>query len=100
MQRMVFGIRYLCLKLKQIISIFNRIFKKAAKSLRWKDILAVTEEPVVSSDIIGQPYGSIVDLSYTKVVGGNLVKILTWYDNEWGYVTTLVKHVEKSIKTL
>ena len=78
----------------------NRIFKKAAKSLRWKDILAVTEEPVVSSDIIGQPYGSIVDLSYTKVVGGNLVKILTWYDNEWGYVTTLVKHVEKSIKTL
>ena len=78
----------------------NRIFKKAARTARWKDILAVTDEPIVSSDIIGQSYGSIVDLSYTKVVGGNLVKVLTWYDNEWGYVSTLVKHVEKSVKAL
>ena len=78
----------------------NNIFKKAARSSRWKGVLGVTEEPVVSSDIIGQSYGSIVDLSHTRVVGGDLVKILTWYDNEWGYVSTLVKHVEKSIKTL
>lgn len=71
----------------------NDIFRKAAKSPLWKNILTVTEEPIVSSDIIGQEYGSIVDLGFTRVVDGNLVKVLSWYDNEWGYVSTLVKHV-------
>ena len=71
----------------------NAILKKAAGSPRWKGIMAVTEEPVVSSDIVGQPYGAIVDLPLTKVVGGNLVKVLSWYDNEYGYASTLVKHV-------
>lgn len=71
----------------------NSIFEKTAQSQNWKDILAVTKDQLVSSDIIASPYGSIVDLSYTKVVGGNLVKVLAWYDNEWGYTTTLVQHV-------
>lgn len=78
----------------------NDIFKKAAKTNRWKKILAVTEDQLVSSDIIGQPYGSIVDLSYTKVIGGDFVKVLAWYDNEWGYVTTLVEHVRKAAEAL
>ncbi|MDO8582509.1 MAG: type I glyceraldehyde-3-phosphate dehydrogenase, partial [bacterium] len=52
-------------------------------------------EPLVSSDIIGTSFGAIVDLSFTKVVDGDLVKVLSWYDNEWGYVSTLVRHVEK-----
>lgn len=72
----------------------NNIFKAAAASPRWKGILAVTEDQIVSSDIIGEPYGAIVDLKFTKVVDGDLVKVLSWYDNEWGYVTTLVRHVE------
>jgi glyceraldehyde 3-phosphate dehydrogenase len=71
----------------------NDILRKAAKSSRWGNIFAVTEDPLVSSDIIGQSYGSIADLSFTRVVDGNLVKVLSWYDNEWGYVSTLVKHV-------
>ena len=52
-----------------------------------------TKEPLVSSDIIGNTYGAIADLSFTKVVGGNLVKVLSWYDNEVGYANTLVKHI-------
>ncbi|MEK7146827.1 MAG: glyceraldehyde 3-phosphate dehydrogenase NAD-binding domain-containing protein [Patescibacteria group bacterium] len=71
----------------------NGIFKQAAVSPRWKGILAVTEDQIVSSDIIGEPYGAIVDLKFTKVVDGDLVKILSWYDNEAGYVSTLIKHV-------
>ncbi len=78
----------------------NAILKKAAASARWKNILKVTEDQIVSSDIIGEPYGAIVDLMYTKVVGGNLVKILSWYDNEAGYVSTLVGHVSKAAEQL
>jgi glyceraldehyde 3-phosphate dehydrogenase len=55
----------------------------------------VSHDPIVSSDIVGQPYGAIVDAEFTKVVGGNLVKVLSWYDNEWGYTSTLVQHLEK-----
>ncbi len=72
----------------------NEIFKTAANSPRWKGILAVTEDQIVSSDIIGEPYGAIVDLKFTKVVDGDLVKVLSWYDNEWGYCSTLVKHIQ------
>lgn len=78
----------------------NKIFRKAAKDTRWKGVLAVTDEPVVSSDIIGMPYGSIVDLLATKVIGGDLVKVLSWYDNEWGYVNMLVRHVDGAAGSL
>ena len=72
----------------------NDIFRKAARAPEWKGILRVCEEPIVSSDILGEEYGSIVDLAFTRVVGGDLVKILSWYDNEWGYGAMLLKHVE------
>lgn len=78
----------------------NSIFKKAAQDPRWKNILTVVEDPIVSSDVIGMPYSAIVDLSFTKVVDGDLVKIFSWYDNEMGYVNTLVQHVEKIAGTL
>lgn len=71
----------------------NDILKRAALSPRWQGILKVTEDQIVSSDIIGEPFGAIVDLNFTKVMDGNLVKILSWYDNEAGYVATLVKHI-------
>ena len=67
---------------------------------RWQNMLKVIEEPVVSSDIVGEPYGAIVDLNFTKVVDGNLVKIVSWYDNEAGYVSTLLKHVQNAVKYL
>ena len=74
----------------------NNILKKAASEPRWKGIFSVTEEELVSSDIIGSPYGSIADLGLTRVVGGNLVKVMGWYDNEMGYTYTLVDHVIKA----
>jgi glyceraldehyde 3-phosphate dehydrogenase len=72
----------------------NDILRKAAKEERWQGIFAVTEDPLVSSDILGMPYGSIADLSLTRVAGGNLIKVLSWYDNEWGYCAMLIKHIE------
>ena len=71
----------------------NDILQNAANEPHGRDILKVTRDPIVSSDVIGEPYGAIVDLNFTRVVDGNLVKVLSWYDNEAGYVSTLVKHV-------
>ncbi len=71
----------------------NAAFSEAAADPRWKNIFAATDEPIVSSDIIGSRVGSIADLSFTRVVGGNLVKVLGWYDNETSYTQTLVEHV-------
>ncbi len=74
----------------------NGILRGAAAAPRWKGIFTVTEEELVSSDILGNPHASIADLSLTRVVGGNLVKVLAWYDNEMGYAYTLVEHVIKA----
>ena len=68
----------------------NEAFEKAATQKEYKDILEVTHDPIVSSDIIGNTHSSIVDLSLTKVVDGDLVKIVSWYDNEWGYSNRLI----------
>ncbi|MFA5987312.1 MAG: type I glyceraldehyde-3-phosphate dehydrogenase [Candidatus Paceibacterota bacterium] len=73
----------------------NDILRKAASDPKWKNIYTATDEEIVSSDIIGLPYASIADLTSTKVVGGNLVKVLAWYDNEMGYTNTLADHVLK-----
>ena len=81
-------------KKKTNVKEVNDILTKASKSSRWKGIMKVTNEPLVSSDIIGEPYGAIVDTSFTRVVGGDLIKVLSWYDNEFGYVSTLVRHVK------
>lgn len=71
----------------------NQILIDATQSPRWKKIFAVTNEPLVSSDIVGLSYGAIADLAMTRVVAGNLVKVLAWYDNEMGYANTLAEHV-------
>jgi glyceraldehyde 3-phosphate dehydrogenase len=76
----------------------NEILKKAAQDPRWKGIFTVTEEDLVSSDIVGNPHASIADLAFTRVVDGNLVKVLAWYDNEMGYTNTLVRHVVEAGK--
>lgn len=78
----------------------NNILKKAALDPHWNTIFAVTEDPLVSSDILGSSYGSIADLAMTRVVGGNLVKVMGWYDNEMGYTHTLVEHVIKTGNTI
>jgi glyceraldehyde 3-phosphate dehydrogenase len=74
----------------------NDILRKAAQDPRWEGVFTTTDENLVSSDIIGEPTASIANLSMTRVVDGNLVKVLTWYDNEMGYTEALVRHVLKA----
>lgn len=78
------------LKKDVTIEDINNAFKKAENEDLFKNIVKYTEEPLVSSDIIGMPYSAIIDGKMTRVVGGNLVKVLAWYDNEWGYSNRLV----------
>lgn len=90
-----------CLLKKNVtVEEVNQAFLEAANSPRWKGILAVTNEPLVSNDIIGRPESAIVDLSLTQVVGGNLVKVLAWYDNEYGYCNRLIEQAIAIGKTI
>lgn len=83
-------------KQKTSVEEINAILKKAALEERWSKVFSVTDEPLVSSDIIGSAYASIADLSLTRVVDGTLVKVCAWYDNEMGYTYALVEHVVKA----
>lgn len=76
---------------KTTVEEVNNIFREEAESERYKGILGVTDEPLVSSDIIRDPRAAIIDLEMTQVVDGDLVKIMSWYDNEWGYSNQLVR---------
>lgn len=78
----------------------NNILKKASEDKHWQKIFSVTEEPLVSSDILGSRYASIADLGLTRVVDGNLVKVMAWYDNEMGYTYSLMEHVIKTASFL
>ena len=71
----------------------NELLTKAAVEAKWAHLFAVTDEPLVSSDIVGARFASIADLGMTRVVDGNLIKVLAWYDNETSYTHTLVEHV-------
>ena len=72
----------------------NDIFREAAAKPEWQGIIKVADSALVSTDILGEPHGSIIDPDFTRVVGGDLVKIFSWYDNEWGYAAMLIKHIE------
>ncbi|PJA47681.1 type I glyceraldehyde-3-phosphate dehydrogenase [Candidatus Uhrbacteria bacterium CG_4_9_14_3_um_filter_36_7] len=82
------------LKQQTTVEKVNALFKKAAKQKEWKGILAVTQEPLVSTDFIGSSYSATVDLSMTRLVDGDLLKVLAWYDNEWGYSVRLMDLVQ------
>ncbi len=82
------------LKRKTTKEEINQTLREAA-DFSYKQVLAVTEEPLVSSDFIGSPYSGIADLSMTKVVDGDLVKVIVWYDNEWGYSNRLVEIAQR-----
>lgn len=76
---------------KTSIDEVNKILMDASKDPRYKNVMMATYEPIVSSDIVGTPYSAVCDLSMTKVIDGDLVKVLSWYDNEWGYSNRLVE---------
>jgi len=88
------------LKRNTTVEEINEVFKKAAKEPFYQGILGVSEEPLVSSDYIGNSHSGTVDLLLTKVVAGNLVKVMVWYDNEWGYSNRLVEVVADTGKNL
>lgn len=71
----------------------NAIFEEEAATERYKAVLAVTDAPIVSSDIIKSPYASTVDLNMTRVVDGDLLKVMTWYDNEWGFTNQMIRQI-------
>ncbi|KKS19338.1 MAG: Glyceraldehyde-3-phosphate dehydrogenase [Parcubacteria group bacterium GW2011_GWC1_41_7] len=73
----------------------NSIFEKEVQSEKWKGIVKISKDSIVSSDVIGEPYGAIIDTTLTQVVGGNLVKVFSWYDNEWGYCAMLLEHIRR-----
>jgi glyceraldehyde 3-phosphate dehydrogenase len=73
----------------------NRIFREEAECEKYKGVLGVTDEPLVSSDIVGDPRASIVDLEMTQVVDGNLVKVMSWYDNEWGFTSQMMREAAR-----
>ncbi|HNX11289.1 MAG TPA: type I glyceraldehyde-3-phosphate dehydrogenase [bacterium] len=83
---------------KVSVDMVNQAFVKAAKEKQYKNIILASNDPLVSTDIIGNPYSAIVDLGMTKVVGGNLLKVIAWYDNEWGYSNRLADLAYRFIK--
>ncbi len=78
----------------------NQLFVEEAESERYRGILGVTADPVVSSDIIKDPRASLVDLGMTQVVDGDLLKVMSWYDNEWGYSSQLVREAVRIARTM
>lgn len=83
------------LKKKTSIEEVNSMLEKEAATPRWAKIVKASHEPLVSTDIVGEPYGAIIDLGMTKVMDGDLAQVLSWYDNEAGYTATLVEHVRR-----
>jgi glyceraldehyde 3-phosphate dehydrogenase len=76
---------------KVTVEEINKAFEDAAKDPAWQNVLTVTRDPIVSSDIVGNPHSSIVDLALTQVVDGDMVKVVAWYDNEFGYSNRFVE---------
>ncbi len=73
----------------------NQILTQAAQSERWQGVLAVSHDPITSSDIVGRNEAAIVDLEFTQVIADDLVKVIAWYDNEWGYCVQLLSQLKE-----
>jgi glyceraldehyde 3-phosphate dehydrogenase len=69
----------------------NDVLRQEATTDRYQGVLGVAEDPLVSADIVKDPRASIVQLDLTRVVGGNLVKVMSWYDNEWGFTSQMIQ---------
>jgi glyceraldehyde 3-phosphate dehydrogenase len=85
-------------KRKTTVEEVNNILRDESQSDRYKGVLGVTDDPIVSSDIIGDSRASVVDAEMTQVVDGDMVKILSWYDNEWGYSNQMVREAVEFLK--
>jgi len=83
----------LVMKRDTTVEEINRVLSEEAGTARYNQVMQVTDAPLVSTDIIKSPYASVIDLSLTKVVDGDLVKVLSWYDNEWGFTNQMVRMI-------
>jgi glyceraldehyde 3-phosphate dehydrogenase len=83
---------------KTTVEEVNRVFKEEASSDKYRNILGVSEDPIVSSDIIKDPRASVVDLEMTRVIDGDLVKVMSWYDNEWGFTNQMIREAVELAK--
>ena len=72
----------------------NDVLKEESDSSRYREIISVTDEPLVSTDIKKSPFAAIVDLEMTRVVDGDLVKVMAWYDNEWGFTNQMIRQIQ------
>jgi glyceraldehyde 3-phosphate dehydrogenase len=88
------------IKKRTTVQEVNEVFKEAAEQPFYKGVIEVTEDPLVSSDLIGNSHSAIIDLSLTNVVDGDLVKVVAWYDNEWGFSNRLAELVVDTGKLL
>ncbi len=79
---------------KTSVEEINNVLIEESKTDRYKLVMATSNDPLVSSDILQSPYASIVDLKLTKVVDDDLVKIMTWYDNEWGFTNQMIREIQ------
>jgi len=75
----------------------NDAFRREASDERYRGILAASEDPLVSADIIGDPHAAIIDLGLTRVVDGTLVKVMAWYDNEWGFTHQMIREARSTL---
>ncbi|HEU5148015.1 MAG TPA: type I glyceraldehyde-3-phosphate dehydrogenase, partial [Chryseosolibacter sp.] len=73
----------------------NQILREESQTPRYKKVLQVSDEPLVSSDIIKSAFASVVDTKMTRVVDGDLVKIMAWYDNEWGFTNQMIRQIQE-----
>ncbi len=71
----------------------NKVLEEEAETDRYKNILAVSSDPIVSSDIVQSPHAAVVDLGMTRVVDGDLLKVMAWYDNEWGFTHQMIRQI-------
>jgi len=83
---------------KTTVEEVNRIFGEEAETERYKGVVGVTDDPIVSSDIIKDPRAAIIDLGMTRVVDGDLVKVMSWYDNEWGYTNQMIREALRVVE--
>jgi glyceraldehyde 3-phosphate dehydrogenase len=75
----------------------NQAFRQEAATIRYEGILGVSEDPLVSADIVGDPRAAVIDLALTRVVDGTLVKVMAWYDNEWGFTHQMIREARSSL---
>lgn len=83
---------------KTTVEEVNAIFTEESQSERYMGVVGVAADPIVSSDIIQDARASIIDLSMTQIVDGDLVKVMSWYDNEWGYASQMVREAVRIAK--